>query len=198
MAVLAEHCDQSGRERDKTTAAKTRLIGLAVLEHLRVETQARIDEKHAFVDQTHLYRHGHSTQHGLRRRGGIGRNAVRPGEVVEGAMRQHAHGAALQVRRLRHRIDRAIAAHGNNRSTPGASRRSGLLCGSCKLVGPSEQQLTGSPIRLQRLFDHLTCRISIVATRGSIDDEQQPRRGVNFRNARRLGYQAGQRGGGWS
>ena len=57
---------------------------------------------------------GVRTQQQARGLGRIGRNAMRAGEVVERALRHHAHGAARGVRGLRHRVEGAVAADGDH------------------------------------------------------------------------------------
>ena len=48
---------------------------------------------------------------------GVGRNAVRAAEVVEGALRQHAEGAAAAEHGLGHGVDGAVAAGGHDDAT---------------------------------------------------------------------------------
>ncbi len=75
--MRAEHRDQRGADRHEPTAAEARLVSFAVFKELRVEAEARIDEKQSVIDQAHLYRNRRGTQQGMHRLPGLFGNAVK-------------------------------------------------------------------------------------------------------------------------
>ena len=80
-------------ERNPAAAAEARLVGLAVLQQLGVDAQAGVDQKQAVVDGGHLHRQRTRVEQHQRCSNRIGGDAVRPCKVVEGAVRNDAHGA---------------------------------------------------------------------------------------------------------
>ena len=83
-------------------------------EQLWIQPQARVDQEYPVVDQPDLHRLHTRVQQRAGRFLRVGRDSMRAAEVVERALRKHAHWAAGVVGRLRHRVDRPVAPGGNN------------------------------------------------------------------------------------
>ena len=171
-----------------TAAAKARFVGFAVFQQRRVQAQAGVDQKHMAVHCAHLYRHGHGVYQHLRRLGRFGRNAVGAGHVIKRAQRHHPHRTACGMRRLGHRVDRAVAAHRHHRRAGGQSsgcRRPRLLRQSVRAHKPHIALAARGP---QRVFNHHPLGITITAARSGVDDKNQRGRRVEGRgNGRRGG-----------
>ena len=123
-------------------ATESRLVGLPVLEQVGVEPEAGVDEEHSVVDTGHLNRRRHRTQQKVHRIGRVCGYAVRTGEVVERALRHHAHGAACGVCGLRHGVERAVATDGDYGRARGDCPCRSLVRHAGQLGGAAEQQLT--------------------------------------------------------
>ena len=85
--------------------------------------------EHPVIELAQLHRHRHRRQQHRQGRRQVGGDAMGAGKVVEGALRQHAHRAALAMGGLGHRIERAVAAHRHHRSAADARYPGGLRSG---------------------------------------------------------------------
>lgn len=123
---------------------------------------------------------------------------MRPGKVVERSLRDQPHGAPFRMRRmrrLRHRVDGAVAANGHD----GCSNREGPRCGLAGDFGqffrPGREEFALSVGISQSIFDGLARFSGIVSTRFAVDHEKQWRGRIEFELC--LPYISGEVPGGW-
>jgi hypothetical protein len=160
-------------ERHPTAAAEADLVSLSVFQQVRVEAEAGIDQEEALVDARHLDRRRGGVQqlpHGL---GRVLRDAVCAREVVERALGDHAHGAARGVGGLCDRVERAIAADGDDRGAQRARTGRRPPCHRGKLGGVARQQLSTTPCGAEDLLDQLAPCLRITTACRRVDDELQ-------------------------
>ena len=173
-AVAAQQRRHAGAEGHQPAAAEAALPAFALFQQARVQADAGIDQEHPVVDQPHLHRLHRRVQqqlHGLR---GVLRNAVRAAEVVEGALRQHAEGAAAAQHGLRHGVQRAVAAGGDDH----AACRLGALHRIARDDRQAPrvvhlQQMQLAPGRGAGLFDRQALAFGIAGARAEIEDDEQ-------------------------
>ena len=177
LAVRAQQGHEPCRKGDQPAASELALVGLAILEQLGVHAEARIDEEHTLVDEADLYWLRGAGQQHARRGGGVGRNAVRAAEVIEGALRQHAEREAAAKHGLRDGVDRAVAAGRDDDAGVG------LCCGdgglrdfrqARRIVGAMKSMR--APGFTQHIRDHGLRRVGILVPRAGVDDDVQRRR----------------------
>ncbi|MDT4857075.1 hypothetical protein FQZ97_914870 [compost metagenome] len=100
-------------------AAEACLVALALLQQVGIQAHAGIHQEHAVVHQPHLHGPGLLREQHLQRLRRVARDAVGAAEIVEGALRQHAEGAAAAQRGLGHGVDGAVAARGHHHAAHG-------------------------------------------------------------------------------
>ena len=98
---------------------------------------------------------------------------MRAGKVVERALRHHTHGAACGVSGLCHRVERAVAADGDQGRAGRYGPCRSLLRYAGQLGGAAEEQVTSPSTSPQRGLDDFALRLRIAAARCRIDDELQ-------------------------
>ena len=81
-------------------AAQAGFEGLAILQQLRIEAQAGVDEEHLAVDEPDLHRLRPRLEQRSRRGLRVERDAVLARQVIERALRNHRQRAAMVQRSL--------------------------------------------------------------------------------------------------
>ena len=169
-----EHRLDARQHRHPAVTAPLLLGGFPVLQQLRVQAQAGIDQKQAPVDFAHLHRLLSSQHQRSRRCFELLGNAVAATEKIEGSLWNDPQHAASEPGGLGHGVDGPVATDGHQHAAgPGRDRRSLAACLAQRLGRFNRNEFVPTPRLVEHASQLVACLLQVVFARTGVDDDRQ-------------------------